>query len=460
MNSTAEVAADLAAFGYEQELKRSLSLKDLLVYGLVFIIPTAPIATFGIVFNVSHGMVPLVYAVGLVAMVFTALSYMAMSREFPIAGSVYAYAARSLGSLPGFVAGWAILLDYLFIPTLVYVACAIAMHSALPTIPKPFWIIGLLTAATLINYFGIETTARMTFILLSFQLLMLSIVVGFELNALAHHVVGAHFSWTPLFNPSEFTPALIFGGIAVATGAFLGFDAVSTLAEEARGDPGSVGRATILSLCLTGLLFVAQSWLASLFVLDRTHFPPGEATDAAFYGIVATIGGYWLKFYVAISKVLFASFACAIAAQAATTRLLFSMARDGKLPHWLARVNPKHKVPSVALILVAVITLVLGISLVNSLQLLASMVSFGALLGFMLLHVSVVAHFVWQQKSRDWLKHLVVPAIGFVITAYVLLNVQTNAKIAGTCWLLAGLALFITLRLWHRRPRAGFSSPA
>jgi len=93
-------APDISAFGYEQELKRALSLRDLLVYGLVFIIPTAPIASFGIVFNASHGMVPLVYVVGLVAMVFTALSYMAMSREFPIAGSVYAYAARTLGPLP------------------------------------------------------------------------------------------------------------------------------------------------------------------------------------------------------------------------------------------------------------------------------------------------------------------------------------------------------------------------
>jgi len=447
------VAPDISAFGYEQELKRSLSLKDLLVYGLVFIIPTAPIATFGIVFNTSHGMVPLVYVVGLIAMIFTALSYMAMSREFPIAGSVYAYAARSLGPLPGFVAGWAILLDYLFIPTLTYVACAIAMHSALPMIPKPFWISGLLTAATLINYFGIEITARVMFILLVFQLLMLAIVIGFELNALAHHVAGAQLSWKPLFNRAEFTPSLIFGGIAIATGAFLGFDAVSTLAEESSGDLGAVGRATLLSLCLTGFLFVAQSYLASLFALGRTGFPPGEATDAAFYGIVATVGGYWLKFYVAISKVLFASFGCAIAAQAATTRLLFSMARDGKLPHWLAHVNPERKVPSVALILVAVITLVLGITLANSLQLLASMVSFGALLGFLLLHVSVVAHFVLRNHSREWLKHLVVPVIGFVITAYVLANAATNAKIAGTAWMLAGLVLFITLHLLHRRPR-------
>lgn len=436
----------LEAFGYQQELKRSLSLKDLLVYGLVFIVPSAPIATFGVVFNASHGMVPLVYVVGLIAMVFTALSYMAMSREFPIAGSVYAYAARSLGAVPGFIAGWAILLDYLFIPTLVYVVCAIAMHAALPLIPKPFWIVGLLTAATLINYFGIETTSRTTFVLLGLQLIMLATVMGSELYALARHVAGAHFSWAPLFNPAEFSPSLVFGGIAIATAAFLGFDAVSTLAEEAKGGRGVVGRATILSLCLTGFLFIAQSWLASLFVLGKTSFPPGDATDTAFYGIVATVGGPWLKFSVAIAKVLTAGFACAIAAQAATARLLFSMARDGKLPQVLARVDRKRKVPAVALVLVAGVTLVLSITLVNSLQLIASLVSFGALLGFLMLHVSVIAHFAIRQRNRDWLRYLVVPSIGFVIIGYVLWNAPTNAKIAGCLWLVAGLIIMSALR--------------
>jgi amino acid transporter len=371
---------------------------------------------------------------------------MAMSREFPLAGSVYAYTGRSLGALPGFVAGWAMLLDYFFIPTLVYVACAIAMHSALPLIPKPFWVVGLLVAATLINYFGIETTARTTFVLLSLQLIMLGAVMGFELYALAHHVAGAHFSWAPLFNPGEFSPSLIFGGIAIATAAFMGFDAISTLAEEAKGGPGVVGRATILSLCLTGFLFIAQSWLASLFVLGKTSFPLGDVTDTAFYGIAATVGGPSLKFALAIGKVLTAGFACAIAAQATTARLLFSMARDGKLPQALARVNPKRKVPSMALFLVAGVTLVLSITLVNSLQLIASLVSFGALLGFLMLHASVVAHFAIRQRSHKLLRHLVVPAIGFVIVGYVLWNAPTNAKIAGCVWLVAGIVIMSALR--------------
>src|SRR5580698_10524766 len=128
---------ELEAFGYRQELKRALSPFDLLVYGLVFIVPTAPWSSFGFVFNASHGMVPLVYFVGLVAMMFTALSYMTMSAAFPVAGSVYAYAGRGIGESAGFLAGWALLLDYLLLPTLIYVICGVAIHAVLPVLPKP-----------------------------------------------------------------------------------------------------------------------------------------------------------------------------------------------------------------------------------------------------------------------------------------------------------------------------------
>ena len=444
--------AGIEAFGYKQELKRSLTLFDLLVYGLVFIIPTSPIALFGIVFNASHGMVPLIYLVGLIAMVFTAMSYAAMSRAFPMAGSVYTYAARSLGPTAGFFAGWGILLDYLLIPASTYIVCAVALHAVLPIVPKPLWVLGLLSLATLINYLGIETTARANLIMLSLQLLMLVGVIGFEINALIHHVGGAHLSLLPFYNPAEFTPGILFGALSFAVISFLGFDAVSTLAEESKAGPSGIGRATILALCLAAFLFMVQTYLASLFVLGRTSFPHGEATDAAFYGIVGMIGGYGLKLFVALPKVLFGSFAGALTAQASTARLLFSMSRDGKLPRRLAQIHPTRKVPAQAIFLVALITLVLGIAMVDQLELIFSMVSFGALMGFLMLHVSVIAHFIWREKSRDWLRHLVVPVIGILIIGYVLWNAEANAKIAGGLWLLAGLGILIAQRVFARTP--------
>ncbi len=441
---------DVAAFGYKQELKRSLGLLDLLAYGLVFITPIAPVAVFGIVFNASHGMVPLVYVIGLVAMIFVALSYMAMAKAFPVAGSVYTYAARSLGPVVGFFAGWAILLDYILIPTLAYVASAIAIGSVFPQVSQALCIIVMVVIATVVNYLGIESTVRTSFVLLAFQLVILVLFGFLGLQALAHHVAGAHVSLAPFYNPAEFTPGLVFGALSLAVLSFLGFDAISTLSEESRHGSAMIGRATMLSLCLAALLFVAQTWLASLFVLARTSLPPGDPTNNAFFDIAALVGGPAFKFLVAIPATFLSLLAGAITAQAATARLLYGMARDGELPRVLAYVDPKRKVPERTVFLVAGVTLVVGLLLVSKLELLTSMVSFGALLGFLLLQVSVIAHFIWREKSRDWLRYLVAPSIGFVIIAYVLVNAEVNAKIAGSAWMVAGLMMFAVLKRLRR----------
>jgi amino acid transporter len=106
----------LEEFGYRQELHRSLTTRDLIVYGMIFMVPIAPYSVFGFVWNDSKGMVPLAYLLGLVGMFFTALSYAAMSRAFPLAGSVYTYAQRGLHDIAGFFSGWLILLDYILVP--------------------------------------------------------------------------------------------------------------------------------------------------------------------------------------------------------------------------------------------------------------------------------------------------------------------------------------------------------
>jgi amino acid transporter len=452
MAEITETVVDIEAFGYKQELKRTLSLFDLLVYGLIFIVPVAPFAVFGIVFNASKGMVPLIYVVGLVAMIFTALSYRAMSRAFPIAGSVYTYASRSIGPEAGFLAGWAILLDYLLIPTLTYVACAIALSAVIPGVPKAVWIVLLLGFSTVINYLGIEATAKLNVVMLILQLVILAVLMGVAVVALKHGVSGAHLSFKPFYNPQLLSPSLIFGALALAMLSFLGFDAISTLSEEAKGGPNVVGLATVLSLCIAAVLFVVQTYMMSLFVLGRTSFPQGDATTQAMYNISQTIGGHWLEVMVAVLGVLFSGIAGALSAQAATARLIFSMARDGKgrLSQYLAYVNPVRKVPERAVFLVAIVTLVLGIVMVDQLELLTSMVNFGALIGFMLVHLSVMAYFLWRRKSRDWYRHLILPAIGFLIIAYVFFNLNRNAMIIGCAWLAVGVANLLWLRFRGR----------
>lgn len=440
-------SASIEQFGYRQELKRSLSLFHLVVYGLVFITPGAPISTFGIVYNSSAGMVPLVYVAALVAMLFTALSYMQMSRLYPIAGSVYAYAGRTLGEFPGFIAGWAVLLDYLLFPTLNYVSLAIAVHAIAPVIPGWLCVVVLLIANTGVSLLGIETTARMSIIGLVLVLTLLAIFLGAAALALMHGTAGAHLSITPFFDASKFSPSLIFGALSIAVVSFLGFDAISTLAEETKGGVKVVGRGTLIALCVVGSLFIIQTYAASLFVLGRERFPPGDPTFAAFFDIAAIIGGDWLKVLVSVVGAFFAGMPSALAAQVATGRLLFSMARDGRVPRALAHVHPKRKVPDRALLLVSAVTLILGLTLVTRLDLLTSIISFGALIGFLLLHVSVIVHRARQKEGqRGWL-HFFVPTVGFLLIGYVLVTIDTNAKIIGLFWIVIGVAVLAIRKL-------------
>lgn len=445
-------AAKLAEFGYSAQLRRSLSLVDLLVYGLVFISPIAPFAIFGVVFNASRGMVPATYAIGLVAMVFTAISYREMSKAFPVAGSVYSYAGRALHPSAGFLAGWAVLLDYLLLPALAYIVSAAAMRAIIPWIPESVWIVLFIVINTGTNLLGIETTARTSKIFLALQLAVVAVFVVLGVLAIARGTNGAHWSVAPVWNPAAFHASFVFNALSVAVLSFLGFDAISTLAEEAHGGGETVGRATILSLCLTAALFVGQTWIAALLVPDQTEFVGDTQINNAFYTIAAIAGGPVLKLAAALSIVLSAGIANALVAQAATARLLFAMARDGQLPRALAHVDPVRRVPQRALLLVSAVSLVLGLFFVGQLALLSSLVNFGALFSFLALHVSVVVYFMYKRRTGRVGVHLLSPVLGFAVILFVLVNADLNAKIGGLTWLAIGVVITVVLRLTGRSP--------
>jgi len=431
-------------------LRRSLSLGDLLVYGLVFIVPIAPFVIFGVVFNASKGMVPLTYLIGLVAMVFTALSYREMSASFPVAGSVYAYVGRGLHPAAGFLAGWAILLDYLLIPSLCYVAGAAAMHSVLPQVPQSLWIVAFIAFNTTINLLGIETTARASMIFLVGELVVLGAFVVLGVIAVSRGVNGAHWSVVPFYNPEVFQPGLIFSALSVAVLSFLGFDAISTLAEETKGGARVVGRATMYALCLAAALFIVQTYIAALLVPGQTAFAGEAATNDAFYNLSGVVGGGTFKLVVALSAALAAAIANALVAQAATARLLYAMARDGQLPRFLAHIHPVRRVPERAVLFVSGVSLLLGLFFVGQIGLLSSLVNFGALFSFLMLHVAVVVHFVLRRRVRTFALHLVSPVIGFVIIAFVLANSDVHAKLGGTAWLAIGVVILTGLHLAGR----------
>ena len=433
---------EIEEFGYKQELKRSLTLTDLVVYGMIFMIPIAPFGVYGYVNAEAPGMVPLAYIIGMVAMVFTALSYGSMARAFPVAGSVYSYAQRGLNQHVGFIAGWLMLLDYLLIPPLLYVYAAMALNHLYPDIPKVGFILAFLVSATFVNLRGITFTARMNIVFLLAQLVVLGIFLFYAWTALHNGGGNGELTLAPLYNPQTFNFALLMQAVSIAVLSFLGFDAISTLAEEIKGDPGrSVGKAALITLVVMGTIFVVQTWIAT----DLAAGLGFKSADTAFYEIAELAAGSWLATLTAVTTALSWGIAVAVTSQSAVSRLLFGMARDGKLPKILARVHPKHNTPYMSIYLVAVLSLLICYLFINSVDTLTSLVNFGALSGFMLLHLTVINYYWRRQKYGQVVRHLICPVIGFIIVAAIMVNMGVDAQKLGLIWIALGLVYLFFL---------------
>ena len=253
----------LDQFGYKEQLRRVLTTGDLVIYGLIFMVPIAPFSVYGFVWDDAKGMVPLAYLVGLVGMVFTAMSYAAMSRAFPMAGSVYSYAQRGLSETAGFFSGWLILLDYILVPALLYLFSAIALQPMLPHVPEWLWLLGFVSFNAAVNLIGIEFTARANRYMLAIELVVLALFIVLGLVALYGGHGAGRLTLKPVYDPSVFSVATVAGATSIAVLSFLGFDGISTLSEENRGNQSAVGRATVLSLLLVGALFLLQTWIAT-----------------------------------------------------------------------------------------------------------------------------------------------------------------------------------------------------
>ncbi|MHB1871293.1 MAG: APC family permease [Steroidobacteraceae bacterium] len=445
----------LEQFGYEDQLDRALSLVDLIVYGMIFMVPIAPFSVFGFVWQEAHGMVVLAYLIGMAGMLFTAMSYAAMSRAFPLAGSVYAYVQRGLHETAGFLAGWLILLDYILIPALLYLFSAVALRPLLPEIPVSAWLVGFVAVNAAANLLGVRFTARLYKVLLALELLTLAVFVVVGARALYGGAGAGGLTLAPLYDPRHFSLTTVAGATSIAVLSFLGFDGISTLSEESAGARHAIARATLLSLVLIGALFVLQTWIAA----DLAQGMRFHSAATAFYQVAARAGGNGLRVAAILAVVISFGIANAMAAQAAVARVLFAMARDRKLPAVLAAVHPRFKTPYVSTLLVAVVSLLVGLFFARRIDDLSRVVNFGALTSFALLHVAVAYHHFFRRRSGAWVRHLLCPLAGLIVILYVLAGMDRTAKILGGCWIALGIVYYIVLSLLGRSRTAVVSIP-
>ncbi|MGA2842627.1 MAG: APC family permease [Steroidobacteraceae bacterium] len=447
----------LESLGYSQELHRGMSLGDVVVYGLIFMCPMAPVSVFGFIYNLSGGQVATVYIIAAVAMYFSAVSYCEMAKEFPVAGSVYSYVRFGAGEFAGFFSGWAILLDYLLLPALLFIFASAAMHLQIPAIPQWVWIPFFVCIATATNVAGIRFSSRTNLACLYIQLAVLAI---FAAAAAVTIIQGrVHLSLNPLIGPDGFSISHTFAAIPIAALSYVGFDAISTLNEEAKGGGEAVARATMIVLFVVATLFVLQVYIAALFVPVGTKFDAAEA-DTAFYSASVLAVGPWFQVVITLTNAVIAMVANALVSQATTSRLIFSMARDRQLPRFLAVVDPKRKVPVRATIAVAVLSTGIGIVAVNKPDLVTSLVTFGSITAYSLLHIAVMRHFLSGRGGAHIFKHLISPIVGMIILGYALWSATTEAKWLAGSWLAIGLVIQWAAKMFIMSPRVASIPPS
>lgn len=422
-------------------LRRVLSRRDLILYGLVILTPTAPYPVFGIVQQTSHGHSVLSYLVAMVAMLFTAMSYGRMSGAFPSAGSTYTYVSEGLHPVIGFLAGWGMILDYMLIPLLSVVYASLTASRLLPAVPYAAWAIVFTVAITWINLRGMKLTKWTGNVMMALMCLCAVLFV-----VLAVHTLGVRhtplLSVQPLYDPSTFSLHPLMLGAAIASLSFIGFDAISTLAEDTLHPERDISFATV-AVCLIETVFcVVTVYLASRVAPDFVHYAESETE---ILDIGRAIGGtVMLQFMSGI--LLVAGLASALTGQAGASRLLLGMGRDGVISRrFFAYINPKSATPSRSIYLMGLVSL--AGSLLLRFQLVVELLNFGAFFGFILVNLSVVRHFYIRLRQRQrgavW-TGLVFPLLGALVSAYIWLNLTFKAQLAGFAWLGTG-AVYLTI---------------
>lgn len=430
-------------------LHRVLKLRDVVLYGVILIQPTAPLPIFGVIADKAHGHVVTTILLAMVAMLFTAMSYGQMARAYPSAGSAYSYVGREVNPLLGQIMGWMMTLDYLMNPIISVIFCSVSARNLVPEIPFPAWVCFFALLFTWFNSRGIQTSSRMNYLLAT----IMSVVIAIFLVAAVRYLFLSpeEISFTrPFYDPATFGLPLVAGGASIAALTYIGFDGVSTLSEEVENPRRNIMLATVLVCICTGLLASLQVYVAQLVWPDHTSFPNVET---AFSYVAGRVAGDWL-FFVFNGTLLIASLGSGMGAQLGAARLLYAMGRENVLPQrFFGAIEPKRRLPRNNVILVGAIALVGAFTVDFALG--CELLNFGAFLAFMGVNLAALLNGFVRAERRIWWK-AVCPVLGIACCGFLWINLGPVAKVSGLIWLLAGLGYFVVRRYLLRIPVTPF----
>ena len=466
---TTEAGTDAISSPAGPGLRRTLTLTDLILYGIIVIQPVAPMSVFGVLSNRGRGHVVTAILIAMVAMLFTGISYGRMARAYPSAGSAFTYVAQEVNPAVGYITGWSMVMDYMLNPLICTVWCAGQANQFAPGVPTWIWKIFFAVVFTLLNVRGIKTSARIN---TGMAIAMGAVVVAI-FEAGARYVFAAPHdaaSYTrPFFDPQTFSVAGLFGCTSIAVLTYIGFDGISTLSEEAENPRRNILLATVFTCLVIGILSAAEAYVAQLIWPASEPFPDVNTA----YSYIA--GRAWKPLFPIVGfTLLLANFGSGLGSQLGAARLLYGMGRSNALPRsFFGAVDSKHRVPrnnvfvvgAVALIGAFVLEIVAGFrtyslgshaltletlkSILNGGEaygLGAEMLNFGALIAFMGVNAAAFLRYYVRSNEKK-LGFLVPPVLGFVICLALWLNLSRPAIIVGSIWMAAG----ILFGLWKTR---------
>ncbi|PYT74654.1 MAG: amino acid permease [Acidobacteria bacterium] len=460
----------------EHSLKRALGPINLVTLGIgaiigagIFVITGQAAAQFagpGIIIS---------FVLAGIACAFAGLCYAEFASMIPIAGSAYTYSYATLGELIAWIIGWDLILEYAFGAATVAVGWSGHLRAFmrdlgwnLPAMPtSSFTLFGLpmqlkydyvgflvILAITTILVIGIKESANFTTAIVILKVAVVCMFIVLATKYLAAHAWKPNF-WHPFIPPNtgvrgEFGWSGILRGAGVVFFAYIGFDAVSTAAQEAKNPKKDMPFGILGSLVICTILYILVSGLL-------THLVPYtqlNVPDPVVVGIRAT-GQPWATFLVELGA-LGGLATVMLVMLLGQSRVFYSMSRDGLLWPWASKIHPRFRTPYISSIVVGIFVAILATLL--PLHILDEMTSVGTLLAFVLVSAGVwVMRKTHPELNRPFKTPLVplVPilAIGFSGLLIVSLSYWTQLRLL--VWLIIGLVIYFTYSVKHSKVRNG-----
>ena len=433
--------------GAAPRLKRTLTLWNLIIIGIVIIQPIAPMGIYGVINNAAGGHVVTTILIAMVAMLFTAISYGKMARAYPVAGSAYTYVGSELHPGLGYLTGWAMVMDYILNPLICTILCSKLTQNILPGMP--YWALALVYAVlfTALNLRGVKTSARINDVLAGGMMIVVVVFFAFVIRFVwGLHAYGAGFFAQPFYNAESFSFGGVFRGTSLAVLTYIGFDGISTLSEEVENPRRNILLATVLVCVITGVLSSLEVYAAQL-VWGAKLFP-ADKVESAFPIVAQRIGGFFL-FHLLNFTILIANIGSGMGAQLAAARLLYGMGRNDALPKgFFGKIEAKRHIPANNVILIGAIALAGAFLMTYERG--AELLNFGAIVAFMGVNAAAFVRYYLRAPEKKT-GNLLSPVLGFAICAFIWWNLSPPAKIAGAIWLAVGILYGAWKTSWFRK---------